>query len=72
MFVGGLAVTATTVTNDHIIFVPPEYDDLKDFREKKARSKREGSRRLREAGDDVSTTPDKRSNDKKYSADYFR
>lgn len=61
------------MTNDHIIFVPPDYDDVKEFREKKSlyRSKRDGSRRLREVGDDVTTSPDKRSHsDKKYSADY--
>ena len=67
---GGLAVSTTTVTNDHIIFVPPNYKALKEHREQRSRAKRDSSRKLREVDDDVTTAPDKRSNDKKYSSEY--
>ena len=36
-----------------------------------SRPKREGSRKLREADDDVTDAPDKRSHDKKYSSEYM-
>ena len=79
VFVGEYSVTASTVTNDHVIFVPPTYKTLKNYREQNAhsRSKREDSSKLREesrkmrgASDDVTTAPDKRSHDKKYSSEY--
>ena len=86
VFVGEYSVTATTVTNDHVIFIPPTYKTLKKYREQNAHSRskredssklreesskmREESRKMREASDDVTTAPDKRSHDKKYSSEY--
>ena len=74
VLVGGLAVTINDITENLIIITPPNYNTYKEHKAQMkalSRPKREGSRKLREADDDVTDAPDKRSHDKKYSSEYM-